>query len=81
MNTKFVISMLSGLSNFSREEQEKRLEAIEGILNLTKMKYSFEELPQEFFELESDVHFIECFIRRKDGGRAYSISSSKESPW
>lgn len=67
MNTKFVISMLSGLLNFSREEQEKRLEAIEGILNLTKMKYSFEELPQEFFELESDVHFIEYFIRRKNG--------------
>ena len=67
MNTKFVISMLSGLSNFSREEQEKRFEAIEGILNLAKMKYSFEELPQEFFELESDVHFIEYFIRRKNG--------------
>lgn len=64
MNTKFVISMLSGLSKFSREEQEKRLEAIEGILNLTKMKYSFEELPQEFFELESDVHMFKEHLKK-----------------
>ena len=67
MNTKFVNSMITGLSNFSKEEQEKRLKVIESILNLAKMKYSFEELPQEFFELESDVHFIEYFIRRKNG--------------
>ena len=66
MNTKFVNSMITGLSNFSKEEQEKRLKVIESILNLAKMKYSFEELPQEFFELESDVHFIEYFIRRKN---------------
>ena len=64
MNTKFVISMLSGLSKFSREEQEKRLEAIEGILNLTKMKYSFEELLQEFFELESDVHMFKEHLKK-----------------
>ena len=63
MNTKFVNSMITGLSKFPREEQEKRLEAIEGILNLTKMKYSFEELPQEFFELESDVHMFKEHLK------------------